>query len=272
MVKCNKREKENKLCMKTKATQTELSQETGLFLSFEGLDGVGKTTQIKKVVDFLQKKGYEVLLFREPGGTLLGEDIRSLLFHPQKKPQNKWSELFLFLASRAELWEQKIKPALLQGKIVICDRFMDSTVAYQAYGRDLPSDLLVHLHTLFLENHLPLRTYWLDMDLEKIEERKASRKESNHFDLAVRAFKEKVVQGYHYLYQKDRKRILRVNADQSFWKVHQDICADLQKLLVKRKLKRKFSNFSPESQNKYPHKKNAFSRPNKNNKRKDFSV
>lgn len=215
-----------------------MKKQKGLFLSFEGLDGVGKTTQIRKIISYLTGKGYDVVLLREPGGTELGEEIRKLLFDNEKKPSNQWGELFLFLASRAELWEQKIKPALEEGKIVICDRFMDSTIAYQAYGRYLPISLVTQLHYLFLEKHLPDKTYWLDMDIDKIEARKANRREQNHFDEAQRSFKERVQKGYQYLERRYSHRILRIEADQPFLNVHVELKRDILRMIKKCDLKR----------------------------------
>lgn len=218
---------------------TDIKKKKGLFLSFEGLDGVGKTTQIKKMISFLTEEGYEVLLLREPGGTVLGEEIRSLLFDESKKPTNAWSELFLFLASRAELWEKKIKPALEEGKVVICDRFMDSTIAYQAYGRQLPISFVIQMHQYFLEHTLPQRTYFLDMPLEKIEFRKSKRKDQNHFDTAQKSFKKKVQEGYYFLAQKYPKRILKVDADRNFYQVHHYLKKDLLRLVKQFDLTRK---------------------------------
>jgi dTMP kinase len=110
-----------------------------MFISFEGSEGCGKTSQVKRLVDFLSQRGQAVLTIREPGGTAIGEQIRSILLNPENVDMEQRTEILLFQASRAQLVEKVIRPRLAQGGVVICDRYADSTLAYQGYGyqRDL---------------------------------------------------------------------------------------------------------------------------------------
>lgn len=135
----------------------------GFFITFEGIDGTGKTTQSKLLDSYLKKKGYSVLLVYEPGGTEIGERIRDLLLHGQAEISSL-TELFLYEASRAQLVEEVIKPALNEGKIVICDRFTDATIAYQGYGRGLKKEAIGLLNKKATKGVIPDLTFCLDIE------------------------------------------------------------------------------------------------------------
>jgi dTMP kinase len=136
----------------------------GLFITFEGGDGAGKSTLIGKVFDHLEKEGQTVLKTRAPGGTEIGQEIRNLLLHKQGSPLSKRCELLLFLADRAQHVDQQILPALSEGKIVLCDRFNDSTVAYQGGARGLTPEIVSHLCQFACNGLTPDLTLYLDLD------------------------------------------------------------------------------------------------------------
>ncbi|MCM8770228.1 MAG: dTMP kinase, partial [Candidatus Omnitrophica bacterium] len=133
----------------------------GLLVSFEGIDGCGKSTQASLFFHSLRKKGIPAVLLKEPGGTRVGERIRKILLQPHQ-PLTAWCELFLYLASRAQLVEEVIRPAVAKGKIVILDRHSDSTLAYQGYGRELPLSFIRQAQRHFLGNLKPKLTFLLD--------------------------------------------------------------------------------------------------------------
>jgi dTMP kinase len=136
----------------------------GLFITVEGIDGSGKTTVANAVAERLRQEGFAVVVTAEPGGTPLGERLRQLLL--REKPLSAWAEAFLFLAARAEHVAQVIRPALREGTIVLCDRFADSTIAYQGFGRGLPVDELRRLNEVATGGLHPHLTILLDVDLK----------------------------------------------------------------------------------------------------------
>lgn len=151
-----------------------------LFITFEGGEGAGKTTLILKLKEILEKQGHAVVLTREPGGTALGENIREWLLSPKHKfPICDAAELMLFLASRAQHIEEIIRPALDTGKIVLCDRFNDSTIAYQGAGRKLGTARVKLLCDLLCGDIIPHLTFYLDIDPQTGLERTASAAKEN---------------------------------------------------------------------------------------------
>jgi dTMP kinase len=132
-----------------------------MFITFEGLDGSGKTTQVELLAEAIRGAGHEVVTTREPGGTPLGEQIRELLLRDEVSP---WAEAALFAAARAELVERVIDPALASGAVVICDRYLDSSLAYQGIARGLGLDRVLELNLPAIHDHLPDRTYLLLID------------------------------------------------------------------------------------------------------------
>lgn len=152
-----------------------------VFISLEGIDGSGKTSQLKRLQNFFEKQNRPVLLFREPGNTALGEQIRSLLLEGENI-ESDWAELFLFLAARAELLRCKIVPALQEGKIVICDRFIDSTVVYQGKNQEDRIRDIRFLNQKILEGISLTKTFLFDLEPSLAMQRLAQRKEKNRYD------------------------------------------------------------------------------------------
>jgi len=139
----------------------------GIFITFEGIDGSGKTTQITMLIQHLEKAGIPYQLFREPGGTEIGEKIRDILLDKKHDNMLPMTELLLYSASRYQLTKSQIIPALDSGKVVICDRFYDSTTAYQGFGRGIDLDFILRLNAAATDSLVPDKTFILDISLEE---------------------------------------------------------------------------------------------------------
>ena len=136
----------------------------GIFITFEGPEGSGKTTHSRLLCDFLRKKGYKVLHTREPGGVLISEEIRKILLDPKNKGMDVACEMLLYMAARAQIIKEKILPALQQGKIVVCDRFTDATLAYQGYAGGMDIKVINNIARIFTKGLKPDITFLLDID------------------------------------------------------------------------------------------------------------
>lgn len=191
----------------------------GLFITFEGADGSGKTTQLEKIKTLLEQKGYDVVTTREPGSLEMGKKIREILLHFEGKVADK-CELFLFLADRAQHVETFIKPAISQGKIVLCDRHTDSTVAYQGYGRGQDIKLLKELNKIAVSGLTPDLTLLFDVDTKTAQNRVGS--EKDRMESAGCEFHKQVRNGYIELQKEEPDRIKLINANNSIEKVYED--------------------------------------------------
>lgn len=186
-----------------------------MFISFEGTEGVGKTTLIRKIYDYLEQQGQQVVLTREPGGTPMAEQIRSLLLsvnHEESMAND--TELLLMYAARAQHLQQVIVPALSTGKTVLCDRFTDASFAYQCAGRGLSKEKLQLLNANFV-SHMPNITFWLDAPTELGMSRARERGALDRFEQEKATFFEKVRSGYQELWEKQGERIKRLDATQT---------------------------------------------------------
>ena len=181
----------------------------GLFITVEGIDGSGKTTVANAVAERLRQEGFAVVVTAEPGGTPLGERLRQFLL--REKPLSAWAEAFLFLAARAEHVAQVIRPALREGTIVLCDRFADSTIAYQGFGRGLPVDELRRLNEVATGGLHPHLTILLDVSPE-IGLQRVQR--PTVFEGRDLAFHHRVRQGFLWLAAQEPHRIKIVDASQ----------------------------------------------------------
>lgn len=185
-----------------------MKKRKGFFITFDGIDGCGKTTQISLLEVKLKEKGYNVFITREPGGTPLSEKIRSILIDKDNRGMVRECEAFLYLASRAQLMREFILPTLEEGGIVLCDRFSDATIAYQGYGRDISIELLKKMDTFATGGRKPDLTFILDLSVEEaIRRRKKMGKESDRLESEKREFFEKVRSGYLTLAREEPERI-----------------------------------------------------------------
>lgn len=185
----------------------------GLFITFEGPEGGGKTTQIHRLVDSLRATGRSVVPLREPGGTTIGERIRALLLDLAESPMQIETEALLFLAARRELVHDRVLPALKAGEIVICDRFADATLAYQGYGRGMDLATLRALNAFATGGLQPDLTLLLDLPVEDgLKRRKQDPAEWNRFDAASLVFHQQVRRGYAELAAEEPRRWRRIDA------------------------------------------------------------
>ncbi len=184
----------------------------GLFITFEGPEGSGKSTQARWLAEFLEQQGYAVVLTREPGGTPIGDQIRQILLNRANHAMHSRTEVLLFQASRAQHVEELICPALKAGKIVICDRYADSTLAYQGYGRGEDVGELRRLIEYATGGLWPDLTLWLDLPVEAGLARIAPDRR-NRLDAEALAFHRKVHAGYAHLAAAEPHRWVRVAAD-----------------------------------------------------------
>ncbi|WP_417211692.1 dTMP kinase [Acinetobacter venetianus] len=186
-----------------------------MFISFEGTEGVGKTTLIRKIHQYFEQQGKEVVLTREPGGTPLAEQIRSLLLAVNHEEQMSHdTELLLIYAARAQHLQQVILPALAAGKIVLSDRFTDASFAYQCSGRGLSQEKLQLLNQTFVAK-MPNITFWLDAPIELGMTRARERGALDRFEQEKLSFFAKVRAGYETLWQAEPERMKRLDATQN---------------------------------------------------------
>ena len=198
----------------------------GLFITFEGGDGCGKTTQIKLLDEYLRNKGYQTVLTREPGAKGLGEKIREILLNYDGDVSNR-CESFLFLADRAQNIDCIVKPALEEGAIVICDRHTDSSVAYQGYGRGLDIDRIKKLNLIATDGLIPDLTIVLDVDVETSQARVGS--EKDRMESAGIEFFERVRQGYLEIANQEPERVKVVDSKQTIEEIHKQILELIKK-------------------------------------------
>lgn len=199
-----------------------------MFISFEGTEGVGKTTLIRKIHEHLVQQGQAVVLTREPGGTPMAEQIRSLLLSVNhEESMSNDTELLLMYAARAQHLQQVIVPALAAGKTVLCDRFTDASFAYQCAGRGLSKEKLQLLNANFV-SHMPDITFWLDAPTELGMSRARARGALDRFEQEKAAFFEKVRSGYQELWERQGERIKRLDATQTPEQVFHQALACLQ--------------------------------------------
>ncbi|MEK6718006.1 MAG: dTMP kinase, partial [candidate division NC10 bacterium] len=208
----------------------------GLFVTFEGGEGTGKTTQLKALLAHLRAAGWDAIETRDPGGTPIGKQIRGLLLDPENTRMAAASELFLYEASRAQLVHEVIRPALDAGRIVLCDRFTDSTVAYQGYGRELDLDLIARLNAMATDGVRPDLTFLLDLDPEaglvRATQRVTQRQERHdRIEEEVLAFHQRVRAGYRAIAAAEPGRVAVLDAARGMAEIEGDIRRRVDELL-----------------------------------------
>lgn len=209
----------------------------GKLIVLEGVEGAGKTTQMSLLKDWLGSRldysSDQIICTREPGGTELGQQIRSLLLTTDlQEPIAPLAELLLYAGDRAQHIVNFIRPALDQGKIVICDRFTDSTIAYQGYGRNLDLNLIEQLNQIATQGLTSDLTLWLDIDVELGLTRTQKRGKADRMEQADLSFHQRVRNGFQQLAKQYPERIVHINADQSVEQVRSQIIAIMETKLL----------------------------------------
>lgn len=209
----------------------------GLFITFEGNEGVGKSTQSRRLAERLEGENYKVLFTREPGGTKGAEALRNLLLF-EGADFSPGSEILLHMAARLDHVEKVIRPALFQGQIVICDRFHDSTMAYQAYGASRGDQKILELVTFlryFINCEADL-TFWLDMPLEEAFSRVRKRGEkTNYYEAKEMAFHERVREGFVALAHKESDRMIQIDATPAAEEIQAKIYQKVKEFLLQKR-------------------------------------
>lgn len=201
----------------------------GIFITMEGPDGSGKSTQIELLKQYLEHKGFDIVIAREPGGTAISEVIREVILNPAHKEMSHMTELLLYAASRAQLVSQVIEPALLDGKAVICDRFVESSAVYQGIGRGLGVDTVYEVNNYALGDVKPKLTIFMDLDAEDGIKRKKEQAELDRMELEDMTFHRRVVEGYRKLATLYPERIVPIDATMSVEEIHSRIVDEVEK-------------------------------------------
>lgn len=203
-----------------------------LFITFEGPDGSGKTTQIKLLAENLTAQGHAVLSLREPGGTAIGDQIREIVHALRNKEMSPRAECLLYAAARAQLIDQVLKPYLDQGGIVVCDRYADSTMAYQAYGRGLNRSAVRQIISFATLDLKPDVTFYIDIDVaEGIARRKKSGDDYNRMDDQALEFHRRVRAGYLEMIEAEPARWVKINGIQAVEQIQLQIRSEVAKRL-----------------------------------------
>ena len=199
----------------------------GAFLSIEGLDGSGKGTQIRLLTDVIDRYGYELVLTREPGGCPISEKLREIILDKNNAEMEDVTEALLYAASRAQHVRQVIRPAVAAGKVVLCDRFVDSSVAYQGGGRQLGVQQILDINAPAVDGTMPLATVYLDVDHETSMKRRAAATELDRLELAGDSFHARTEAGYRELIRRDPERFIVVDATRTPEEISQDIAGQV---------------------------------------------
>ena len=204
----------------------------GLFISVEGTDGCGKSTQIPMISKYLENKGYVVNVLREPGGTITGEKIREILLDPLNTDIRDMTEILLYAAARAQIMQEKIKPYLLAGEIVICDRFVDSSLAYQGYGRKVDINVIIDINKIALDGVMPDITLFFDIPPDIAMKRRLSTGYTDRIENESIEFHRRVYEGYKALAYRFKDRIKTINAQKTVDEVFNEIIIYLEEVIL----------------------------------------
>lgn len=201
----------------------------GKFITIEGCEGVGKSTQLALLKEYFESKGIDAIFTREPGGTDIAEQIRGIILNANNKALTPVTELLLYAAARRQHTEEKIIKALQEGKVVVCDRYADSTVAYQGYARNLDKDLIESLNQIAMANVKIDLTLFLDLDPEKGFARKGGADKNDRLENEKIDFHKRVYQGFVAIAEKDKERVARIDSSVSKEEVFAQIVKALEK-------------------------------------------
>lgn len=187
----------------------------GKFITFEGCDGCGKSTQLKMLSAYLTEKGIAHVFTREPGGGKISEAIREILLSGKNMEMTDECEALLYAAARVQHLHDRVQPALAEGKLVICDRYVDSSLAYQAYARNLGEEFVRQINAYALEHYLPDATVFIDLTPEDAFKRKHGADENDRLEQAGMAFHRRVYEGFDTLAKQNPERFIRIDGKQS---------------------------------------------------------
>ncbi|WP_248929120.1 dTMP kinase [Paenibacillus hamazuiensis] len=210
----------------------------GLFITFEGPDGAGKTTQLKGLAAQLQAQGHEVVVTREPGGTAISDQIREVLLSPNNREMVDQAEVLLYAASRAQHVHELILPALEAGKIVLCDRFIDASMAYQAFGLGVDEETVRSINRFASSGLQPRRTYMLDVPVEISLTRLGRRQQTvsganlDRIELKTAEYHRKVREGFQRIAEQNKDRVVLIDANRPEEEIAKDILSDCNRLLA----------------------------------------
>lgn len=199
----------------------------------EGPDGSGKTTQIGLLKKYLEGRGYDIVIAREPGGTAIGEAIREIILNKEYQEMSHMTELFLYASARVQLVNQVIRPALEEGKAVICDRFVESSAVYQGIGRGLGVETVYEVNNYALGDVKPKLTVFMDIEAEEGIRRKKDQTELDRMEMEDMSFHQRVVEGYRQLSQLYPDRIFPVDATLPIEEIHSIIVKEVEKRFFK---------------------------------------
>ena len=203
----------------------------GLFITIEGTDGAGKTTQINMLMEYLKNKGREVIFTREPGGTAIGEKIRNIILDNSNSEMEDITEAFLYSSSRAQHTKELIKPAIEKGVVVVCDRYTDSSIAYQGFGRNLGFETVKAINDVATGGLQPDITIYLDLPPEKGIERKKQEKVLDRLENEKLEFHKRVYAGYEYICKMYPERVKRISADAPIEEIQEKIRREIDKII-----------------------------------------
>lgn len=221
-------------------------EQKGLFITFEGPDGSGKTTQIHRLAEELENRHIPYLITREPGGTEIGDTIRSIILNPDHSELADKTEILLYAASRSQHVSEKILPAVREGKIVLCDRFVDASIAYQGYGLGQPIETIKQINHFATGGITPDRTYMIDVSPETGRSRMKSRSGSpekgatssasdlDRIERRALAYHQQVRKGFLAIYEENKSRVCLVNGEQDNEQVFSDIIEDFRHFMKQR--------------------------------------
>jgi dTMP kinase len=216
-------------------------RQRGKFITFEVLDGVGKSTQLENLAGWLRERGLDVITTREPGGTILGQNLRSVLLSSRTAGLSPLAEMALMFADRAQHIDEQILPALQRGQWVLCDRFTDSSEAYQGFGRQLGSDAVLTLHKILCHDLKPDLTILMVSDLDhnlsrarkrNREQAKLTADDENRFEKENRVFHQRVLDGFLNIAKREPERVIEIDARASMTAVKAKIAAVVEERLL----------------------------------------
>lgn len=202
----------------------------GCFITVEGIDGCGKSTQARLLAEDLERAGYDVLALREPGGVAISEKIRALLLDPANAEMSATCELLLYEAARAQLVYEVVAPALARGRVVVCDRFYDSTTAYQGYAGGVPLDAVMRANELAVGACAPDLTLVFDIDPALAAERTVSRAQDRMEAKGI-AYQQRVAEGFRAIAAAEPERVKRIDAARAIDTIHADVMVAVRAVL-----------------------------------------